>query len=99
MTCLPLDVFISFWLSLFYSFSNYLTIVKKTFKWCYEPLYSFAHHTGVVEEMVKEDREEEGRRALQGYCKGVFVGFYRIFEEEGVAVEGNGWRHWKEDQR
>ncbi|KAI8443626.1 hypothetical protein BY996DRAFT_6475370 [Phakopsora pachyrhizi] len=37
----------------------------------------------VVEEMVKEDREKEGRRD---------------FEEEGVAVEKNRWRHWKEEQ-
>ncbi|KAI8448195.1 hypothetical protein BY996DRAFT_6543035 [Phakopsora pachyrhizi] len=42
--------------------------------------------------MVKEDREEEGRR----------VGFWwslQDFEEEGVTVEGNEWHHWKEGQK
>ncbi|CAH7690326.1 hypothetical protein PPACK8108_LOCUS25644 [Phakopsora pachyrhizi] len=33
-------------------------------------------------------------QADRGFCW-ILLGF----EEEGVAVEGNGWRHWKEGQK
>ncbi|KAI8449393.1 hypothetical protein BY996DRAFT_6605057 [Phakopsora pachyrhizi] len=39
---------------------------------------------GVVEGLVKEGREEGGAKSAPGL--------------EGVAVEGNEWRHWKEGQ-
>ncbi|KAI8460818.1 hypothetical protein BY996DRAFT_6542023 [Phakopsora pachyrhizi] len=45
---------------------------------------------GVVEDLVKEGREKEGGREVCWILQG--------FEEEGVALEGNGWRHWNEEQ-
>ncbi|CAH7684982.1 hypothetical protein BY996DRAFT_6557083 [Phakopsora pachyrhizi] len=46
----------------------------------------------VVEDLVKEGREKRG--AERGFCW-ILLGF----EEEGVAVEGNRWSHWKEGQK
>ncbi|CAH7686520.1 hypothetical protein PPACK8108_LOCUS21176 [Phakopsora pachyrhizi] len=45
---------------------------------------------------VFEAREQEGRErgAERGFCW-----ILLDFEEERVAVEGNGWRHWKEWQK
>ncbi|CAH7675917.1 hypothetical protein PPACK8108_LOCUS10999 [Phakopsora pachyrhizi] len=40
--------------------------------------------------LVKEYEGKEVKGGLQGRCKEVFVGF--------LAVEGNGWRHWKEEE-
>ncbi|CAH7673140.1 hypothetical protein PPACK8108_LOCUS8008 [Phakopsora pachyrhizi] len=45
----------------------------------------------VVEGLVKkEDEGKEVKGGLQGRCKEVF--------DKGVAMEGNEWCHWKEDQ-
>ncbi|CAH7689062.1 hypothetical protein PPACK8108_LOCUS24121 [Phakopsora pachyrhizi] len=45
----------------------------------------------VVEDLVKEYEGKEVKEGLQMRCKEVF--------EEGVAVERNGWDHWKEEQK
>ncbi|CAH7674725.1 hypothetical protein PPACK8108_LOCUS15502 [Phakopsora pachyrhizi] len=42
----------------------------------------------MVEDLVKRGGERR-----------FFVGFCWVFEEEGVAVEGNGWCHWKEEKK
>ncbi|KAI8453289.1 hypothetical protein BY996DRAFT_6539269 [Phakopsora pachyrhizi] len=52
----------------------------------------------VVEDLVKEGREKEGRRVLQGIVRR-FCWILQGFEEEGAAVEGNRWHHWKEEQK
>ncbi|KAI8448999.1 hypothetical protein BY996DRAFT_6478593 [Phakopsora pachyrhizi] len=44
----------------------------------------------VVEDLVKRVGGKEVKGGLQERCKEVF--------EEGVAVEGNRWCHWKEEQ-
>ncbi|CAH7675494.1 hypothetical protein BY996DRAFT_6491709 [Phakopsora pachyrhizi] len=43
-------------------------------------------------------RNGKGRQEKGGAERG-FVGFFQDFEEEGVAGEENGWRHWKEEQK
>ncbi|CAH7690900.1 hypothetical protein PPACK8108_LOCUS26368 [Phakopsora pachyrhizi] len=45
--------------------------------------------SGVVEDLVKVDDRKEAKGGLQGRCK----------EEEEVVVEGNGWHHWKKEQK
>ncbi|CAH7669070.1 hypothetical protein PPACK8108_LOCUS3641 [Phakopsora pachyrhizi] len=45
----------------------------------------------VVEDLVKRVGGKEVKGGLQERCKEVF--------EEGVAVEGNRWCHWKEEQK
>ncbi|KAI8453464.1 hypothetical protein BY996DRAFT_6530036 [Phakopsora pachyrhizi] len=50
----------------------------------------------------EEEEEEEEDIDANECCGGRFGGLRRIlqdFEEKGVAVEENGWRHWKEEQK
>ncbi|KAI8449820.1 hypothetical protein BY996DRAFT_6580520 [Phakopsora pachyrhizi] len=42
--------------------------------------------------LLKED-------SAPGVLKEGFYWILQDFEEEGVAVEENGWRHWKEEQK
>ncbi|CAH7689840.1 hypothetical protein PPACK8108_LOCUS24987 [Phakopsora pachyrhizi] len=39
------------------------------------------------------------RRSPKEGAEGGFCWILLGFEEEGVAVEGNGWCHWKEDKK
>ncbi|KAI8448542.1 hypothetical protein BY996DRAFT_6539862 [Phakopsora pachyrhizi] len=45
----------------------------------------------VVEDLVKE----YGEREVKGGFSWILLGF----EDERVAVEGNGWLHWKEEKK
>ncbi|KAI8445164.1 hypothetical protein BY996DRAFT_6503404 [Phakopsora pachyrhizi] len=40
-----------------------------------------------------------GGRICKGGAERGFCWISQDFEEEGVAVEENGWRHWKEEQK